>query len=452
MKYIKLLLSLYKLKKNTKKTRDEIIDLQQKKLKKIIKHAYNNSDYYHKTFTDAGITNENIDTLPISKFPTINKSALIKNFNSIVTEKDLSQEELRKFDNNENKDKKTFKKKYHIVHSSGSTGKPAYFVYDNNAWEYMLIGVIRAALWNMSMFQILKYLFKGPRIMYIAATDGRYGGAMAVGDGIEGVKGNQLFIDINTPLKDWIEKTNNFKPDMIVGYPSAIKILGELVEKRKLNVDVFRVISCGEPLSFNLRNYFKKVFAADIINFYGASESLVLGVETDLNEGMYLFDDMNYIEIENGNIYVTSLYNYSQPLIRYKITDKLKIKSDIIKSKYPFTKVESVTGRDEDVLWFEDSEGKKEFLHPLAIEGFCVDGLLDYQFRQISCDSFEMLAQTSDKSKNHTVETEMLSQMKKILNEKHLDYIQFYIKFTDEILPDKKTGKKKLIVKETLAN
>ncbi len=256
MKYINLLLSLYKLKKNTKKTRDEIIDLQQKKLRKIIKHAYNNSDYYHKTFIDEGITNENIDTLPISKFPTIDKSALIKNFNFIVTEKDLSQEELRKFDNDENKDKKTFKGKYHIVHSSGSTGKPAYFVYDNNGWEYMLIGVIRAALWNMSMFQILKYLFKGPRIMYIAATDGRYGGAMAVGDGIKGVKGNQLFIDINTPLKDWIEKTNNFKPDMIVGYPSAIKILGELVEKRKLNVDVFRVISCGEPLSVNLRNYF----------------------------------------------------------------------------------------------------------------------------------------------------------------------------------------------------
>ena len=83
------------------------------------------------------------------------------------------------FDNNKNKYKKTFKKKYHIVHSSGSTGKPAYFVYDNKAWESMLIGVIRAALWDMSMPQILKYLFKKPRILYIAATDGRYGGAMA---------------------------------------------------------------------------------------------------------------------------------------------------------------------------------------------------------------------------------------------------------------------------------
>ena len=58
-----------------------------------------------------------------------------------------------------------------------------------------------------------------------------------------------------------------------------------------------------------------------------------------------------------------------------------------------------------------------------------------------------MLAQTSDKSKNHIIETKMLNQMKKILSEKYLDYVQFYIQFTDEILPDKKTGKKKLIVK-----
>lgn len=444
MNYINLLLQLYQSKRNTTMTRKNIIALQQKKLRKILKYAYQHSEYYHKAFTEAGITSKNIDTIPLSKFPTIDKKTFIQNFDKIVTQKDLSQQKLIQFDNDKNKNKKTFKDKYHIVHSSGSTGKPAYFVYDNKAWESMLIGVIRAALWDMSMPQILKYLFKKPRILYIAATDGRYGGAMAVGDGIEGVKGSQLFIDINMPLKEWIKKINAFQPNMIVGYPSAIKILGELIEKRALNVNVFRVISCGEPLSDNLRQYFKKVFHSDMINFYGASESLVLGVEADFQEGMYLFDDMNYIEVENGNMYITSLYNYVQPLIRYQITDRLKIKRE--KGKYPFTRAENIVGREEDILWFED-KGKKEFLHPLAIEGFCIEGLLDYQFRQLSCNSFEMLAQTSDSSKNIDIKSEMLSQMKKILNEKHLEYVKFYVEFIDKILPDKKTGKKKLIVK-----
>lgn len=73
------------------------------------------------------------------------------------------------------------------MHSSGSTGKPGYFLYDEAAWHTMLLGIIRGALWNMSMPQILKLLAGKPRIIYIAATDGRYGGAMAVGDGIDGV-------------------------------------------------------------------------------------------------------------------------------------------------------------------------------------------------------------------------------------------------------------------------
>lgn len=35
-------------------------------------------------------------------------------------------------------DGETYFGKYHMVHSSGSTGTPRYFVYDNAAWEQML--------------------------------------------------------------------------------------------------------------------------------------------------------------------------------------------------------------------------------------------------------------------------------------------------------------------------
>lgn len=57
----------------------------------------------------------------------------------------------------------------------------------------MLLGIIRGALWGMFMSEILKLLAEKPGILYIAATDGRYGGAMAVGDGIRGVRAEQKF-------------------------------------------------------------------------------------------------------------------------------------------------------------------------------------------------------------------------------------------------------------------
>ena len=64
----------------------------------------------------------------------------MENFDKVVTDKRINQELLRKFDTS-NKEDGLFKNEFHVVHSSGSTGKPSYFVYNNKAWEQMLIGI-----------------------------------------------------------------------------------------------------------------------------------------------------------------------------------------------------------------------------------------------------------------------------------------------------------------------
>lgn len=449
MNYLKMLTQLYRLKQNEKKTPEQIKNLQQQKLRTVLRYAYEHSVYYQKTFAEAGITAENIDEIPLSAFPSINKQQLLTNFDELVTVADLRQDELRRFDAEESVDRKPFKGKYHIVHSSGSTGKPGYFVYDEAAWQSMLSGIVRGALWGMSMPQIIKLLLNVPRIVYIAATDGRYGGAMAVGDGIDGVGAKQMYLDIQSPLNEWIDRIKAFRPNMIIGYPSAIKILGELVDKGEIRLNIFRIISCGEPLGASLRHYLENTFQAEVINFYGASESLSMGAESNSAEGMLLFDDMNVIEVQDGSLYLTCLYNFAQPLIRYRLSDSLTVQAPDKSSRYPFTRAVGLIGRNEDILWFENSDGRKEFLHPLAVEGICIEGLMDYQFRQVSEDTFEMLAEISDSSAGQRIRTEILEQMKKILTEKGLSFVQFYVTFVEEIMPDKATGKKRLIVKNT---
>ncbi len=446
MNYFSLLIKLFRLKHNTKKTKEYIEKVQQKKLRKILKHSYKNSGYYRRVFEENEITEENIESIPLDKFPVINKEVFIKNFDEITTKPELTQDALREFDENSSINKKEFLKKYHVVHSSGSTGIPRYFVYDDNAWEELITGIVRGAVIDLSAKEIIKWLIDGPRILYIAATDGRYGGAMIVGDSIDGLNCKQTFLDINTPLSEWTKCVREFNPDIIIGYPSAIKILGELAEQGEAKIDVKRVISCGEPLNSGLREFFEKVFGADVLNFYGASESLALGIELNPKEGMYLFDDMNVVEVIDGKMYLTCLYNYVQPIIRYHITDQLVMKAYEKEPLYPFTQVDVLLSRNEDVLWFEDNTGKKEFLHPLAIEGFCLDGLLDYQFRQTNLDSFEMLAEVANDSIKDKIEKELLLQMQAILEEKNLGYVKFEIIFVDQIKPDPETGKKNLIV------
>lgn len=183
-----------------------------------------------------------------------------------------------------------------------------------------------------------------------------------------------------------------------------------------------------------------------MVNFYGASESLALGAETDPAEGMLLFDDMNVIEADENGIYLTCLYNFAQPLIRYRLSDRLTLYPPKEDNRCPFTRAVGLLGRNEDLLWFEDTEGNQEFLHPLAVEGFCMKGLLDYQFRQIGTDTFELLAETAQSASQEDIRSEMVAQMRAILREKGLDNVRFYIRFVREISPDPKTGKKVLIV------
>lgn len=448
MNYWKLLWGLYSLKCNERKTYAQMQNLQKKKLREILKFAYANSEYYHRTFEAAGITKDCIGEVPLAAFPILSKGELLENFDQLITVSDVTQEEIRRFDAEETVNRKPFRGQYHVVHSSGSTGKPGYFLYDEAAWSSMLLGILRGALWDMSMLQILKLLANGPRIVYLAATDGRYGGAMAVGDGIDGVRASQMYLDIKTPLSQWIRQLRTFKPNIIIGYPSAVKILAEQVEQGEIEMKVIRVISCGEPLGSSLRHYLETVFHAQVVNFYGASESLAIGVEMNPEEGMILFDDMNVIEVTKDGIYLTSLYNFAQPLIRYRISDNLTLQKPENNSRCPFQRAVGLLGRNEDILWFRDGNGEREFLHPLAIEGFCIEGLLDYQFRQMSENAFEMLAETAQGAARDVIRAEMLKQMRGILEEKKLSYVQFTVQFVDEIQPDPQNGKKRLIVKK----
>lgn len=451
MGYIQLLWDLYRLKKNVTKNEEQLKALQEKKLRKLLRYAYQNSAYYRMTFMHAGISEKNIDHAPLSQFPVIDKEILMKNYDKLVTDPEVRQEALRQFDENPASKSKTFLGKYHVIHSSGSTGIPRYFVYDEDAWGQMLIGIIRGALWGMGMAEILKLLAGKPRILYIAATDGRYAGAMAVGDGITGLRAKQEYLDISEPIEEGNRKVTAFDPNIVIGYPSAVKLMAEQMRLGRVPNHVKRVISCGEPLSPGLRTFLEETFRCPVINFYGSSESLALGLEERAGEGMLLFDDMNVIEVEDGEMYLTCLYNYTQPLIRYHLTDSLKPRRRLADDPYGFSRAEVLLCRNEDEMWFRRADGTEEFIHPLSVEGICVDGLKDYQFVQTSEKSFQIMAETARKASREAVRQGIESILEPLLSDKRLGDIHYEICFVDAIAVNPDTGKKPLIVKQEKA-
>ena len=119
MNYLNTLLELNRLRKQAKFSPERIKKLQDRKLRRLLHYAWEHSAYYRRTFELAGITEDQLDTLPLSCFPTMDKQALLTHFDELITLPEVTQEELRKFDEEIEADRKPYNGKYHVVHSSG---------------------------------------------------------------------------------------------------------------------------------------------------------------------------------------------------------------------------------------------------------------------------------------------------------------------------------------------
>lgn len=60
--------------------------------------------------------------MTLSSLPVMDKQLMMEYFDELVTVPDLKQMELRQFDEHKSTEQKTFKYKYHMVHSFRSTG------------------------------------------------------------------------------------------------------------------------------------------------------------------------------------------------------------------------------------------------------------------------------------------------------------------------------------------
>jgi len=121
--------NLYKLMKSQWKPYKELKELQEKKLRAIVRYAYQNIPLYHEKFKTAGTRPEEIKTIEdLTKLPFTTKSEIQANFPEkvIAPHVDLS--------------------KCWTPRTSGSTGKPLTIVYDEQAEDFEKATALRPNL------------------------------------------------------------------------------------------------------------------------------------------------------------------------------------------------------------------------------------------------------------------------------------------------------------------
>ena len=149
----------------------------------------------------------------------------------------------------------------------------------------------------------------------------------------------------------------------MVGYALSNYFLADLIVKNKINVSQLKaVLTSSEKLTDEMRGVFKKAYGCKTYDSYSGVEAC--GLISENSEGDFLWSpDTGIAEVidNEGNIALdgelisTGLLNFDQPLIRYRISDNIKIsKSQLTKSGSGMLKVDEVYGRLEDAIITKD--------------------------------------------------------------------------------------------------
>jgi phenylacetate-CoA ligase len=119
-------------------------------------------------------------------------------------------------------------------------------------------------------------------------------------------------------------------PDILVAYASTITLLANFLEANGLRPTYPRValICSAETLDQAMRAILERVFGPKVFNRYGSREVGVIAYECQRHGGLHLYLPDHYVECQGTDIYtepgeliLTTLHNYSMPLIRYQMDD-----------------------------------------------------------------------------------------------------------------------------------
>jgi phenylacetate-CoA ligase len=250
----------------------------------------------------------------------------------------------------------------------------------------------------------------------------------------------------------YFQKLKKINYCYVYGYSSIIATFSLFLLKNKLNItNVKAVITTAEILTNEMRTNIESALNAKVYNEYGCSEAGVIAC--DASDGkMYINSDSVYVEVidKEGNIntegagelLITDMYNFYQPLIRYKLGDFVEIQPPDQKSLYCFPTIKSIQGRIRDTIIGKNGKEYYGVLITYIINKAQTseDQILEYQVVQ---DANTLLIKII-RGQNFSEEVE---KNLRLLIEKEFDgYFICLFEYCDQTgMEREKNGKKKLI-------
>lgn len=332
----------------------------------------------------SGFDLDSISCAQISELPIMTKSDLMSNFGSIVADRRLSlgrcEEHLERTPGEYLFDE------FQVVASGGSSGQRGVFVYGWDEWVSCYASTVRFQVreWNSD-----PTLAEVPRITAVVAASSPTHISAALSKTFSGGVNARRLFPVSLPMDQIVSGLNELQPTVLMGYSSFLPHLAHEARAGRLRITPRRIVAISEPLLPESRAFIEDVWPVRIANGYGMSEGMFSGF---CGHSVHLPDDLCIVEPIGADgqtvgpgeishrILLTNLYNLTQPLIRYELTDQLAVVDGDCRCGSMFTRIADPQGRLDDVFIYANDLT----IHPHVFRTALgtVKAIVEYQVRQ----------------------------------------------------------------------
>lgn len=320
--------------------RESLRKLQGERLANIVKHTYENVEFYRKRMDEAGVKPSDIRSIDdISKLPFMQKQDL-RDYYPFGTFAAPMKDIVR----------------FHA--SSGTTGKPIVAGYTQKDLDNWSEGVARC---------LTAYGATKEDIIQVSYGYGLFTGGLGAHDGATRIGAAVLPTSSGNTSKQ-IMLMKDLGSTILCCTPSYALFLAESIENDpettlkdiKLRFGVFG----AEPWTENMRKELETKLGIKAYDIYGLTEVSGPGVggECEYQDGTHLWEDLFYPEIidpqtlqpvepgHQGELVFTTLTKEGMPVIRYRTRDLTHLNYEKCRCGRTMVRMGRIVGRSDDML------------------------------------------------------------------------------------------------------
>ncbi len=342
---------------------------QERALQRLREATYAGSEFYRRHH--AGL-----HEAPLQELPPVRKADLMEHFDEAITTPDLNladvQDHLQELAEGGGDPGRPWRGRWWVAATAGTAGGPGIFAWNRFEWAAVLASYARAYDWAGisagSRGKPVKTALVSSRVPTHQSA--------AVAASLASRFVPTLRLDVTAPLDGITAALNGFQPKVLVGYASALKPLAAEQSAGRLHIAPAGVMSASEVLTRQAALEMEAAWGTAPIDVYATTETAGIASGCPYRNS-HLYEDLVILEpvdqagapvpagTTGARVLVTVLFSRTLPLIRYEMSDSVRVGGRGCPCGRSFSLLEEVEGRLEDVLELSGREGPVR-LHPIV--------------------------------------------------------------------------------------